>query len=629
MGVQHSLAFRSGSSSGPYRKKNGPVGGLAREETHRLKSVPSTAQECLRLPVADRLPVLVHAAHAACARGAGRGFLFLFLELGHERFRGQHQARDGRCVLQRQTGDLGRVNNAHLHHVAVFAGVRIEAEVFLLGFADLADHHSAFGTGVVSDLAGWLFERALHDACANGFVIVELELLNCVEAADEGCAAAGDDAFLNGCASGVHGVLDASFLFLQLGLGSRANLDDGNAANELGKALLELLLVVVGGGVFDLLADLLDAAFDFGRLAGALDNGRVVLVNGDLLGAAEVFDLHILELDAEILGDGLSAREGGDIFEHGFTAVAKARGLYRSALQRAAELVDHQSGQRFALDFFRDDEERLASLGDAFEQRQQVLHRADFLFVDEDAHVFEHAFHAIRVSNEVGREVTAVKLHAFHDFERGLHGLGLFDGDHAVLAHFLHSFGDDAADLLVIVGGNGADLRDHFALHVLVELLDFLDRDFDGLFNAALESGRAGTGRDGLHAFAEDGLGEHGGSGSAVTGDVGSLGSDFTHHLRAHVLEGIFQFDFLRYGYAVLGDDRRAELLFDYRVAALGAEGILHCIGKSVHAAQDRLAGILTCYNLLRHFSIPPDNFDRTSKTPWDKSTGLKPLQPG
>src|SRR5690349_1806659 len=234
--------------------------------------------------------------------------------------------------------------------------------------------------------------------------------------------------------------------------------------------------------------------------------------------------------------------------------------------------------------------------------------------MDEDADVFERAFHAIRVGDEVGGEVAAVELHAFHDFEGGLHGLGLFHGDHAVLADLLHGFGDDAADLLVVVGGNGADLRDHVALDVLVELLDFLDGDFDGLLDAALEGCRAGACRDGLHAFAKDGLREHGGSGGAVTGNVGSLGSDFADHLRTHVLEGIFQLDFLCHGHAVLGDDRRAELLLDYRIAALGAEGNLHCIGKSVHAAQNRLTGILTCYNLLRHFLIPPDNFDRNSK---------------
>src|SRR5689334_86677 len=234
--------------------------------------------------------------------------------------------------------------------------------------------------------------------------------------------------------------------------------------------------------------------------------------------------------------------------------------------------------------------------------------------MDEDADVFERAFHAIRVGDEVGGEVAAVELHAFHNFQGGLHGFRLFHGDHAVLADLLHGFGDDAADLLVVIGRNGADLRDHFALDVLVELLDFLDGDFDGLLDAALEGRGAGAGGDSLHAFAKDRLREHGRGGRAVTGNVGSLGSDFADHLCAHVLEGIFKFDFLRHGHAVLGDDRRAELLFDYRVAALGAEGNLHCIGKSVHAAQNRLTGILACYNLLRHFLIPPDNFDQNSK---------------
>src|SRR5947208_6113745 len=244
--------------------------------------------------------------------------------------------------------------------------------------------------------------------------------------------------------------------------------------------------------------------------------------------------------------------------------------------------------------------------------------------MDEDSDIFEHAFHAVRVSDEVGREVAAVELHAFHNFERGLHRLRFLDGDDAVLAHLLHGFGDDAADLLVVVGGNGADLRDHFALDVLVEPLDFLDGNFDGLFYAALESRGAGARRDGLHPFAKDGLREHGRSGRAVTGNVGSLGSDFAHHLRAHVLEGILELDFLGHGHAVLGDDGRAELLFNYRVAAFGAEGNLHCIGKSVHAAQNRLTGILACYNLLRHFLIPPDNFDLTCKVFWDTTTGLK-----
>jgi hypothetical protein len=161
---------------------------------------------------------------------------------------------------------------------------------------------------------------------------LELELLDCGEAADQRRAAAGNNAFLDGRPRGVHGILHTGLLLLELGFGGRANLNDGDAADELGKTLLELLLVVIGSGVFDLLADLLHAAFDFGRLAPALDDGRVVLVDGDFLGAAEVFELHVLELDAEILGDGLAAGQHRDVFQHGLAAVAEARSLNRSAL---------------------------------------------------------------------------------------------------------------------------------------------------------------------------------------------------------------------------------------------------------------------------------------------------------
>ena len=67
-------------------------------------------------------------------------------------------------------------------------------------------------------------------------------------------AAAGDDAFLDGRAGRGEGVLEAVLLLFQLGLGRRADLDDGHAAGELGQPLLQLLAVVVGVGVLDLRA---------------------------------------------------------------------------------------------------------------------------------------------------------------------------------------------------------------------------------------------------------------------------------------------------------------------------------------------------------------------------------------
>src|SRR5205807_9298096 len=106
--------------------------------------------------------------------------------------------------------------------------------------------------------------------------------------------------------------------------------------------------------------------------AGRFDDRGVVLVDGDLLGAAEVLKLHVLELDAEVFGNGLAAGEGSNVFEHRLAAVAKSRSLDGSALQRATELVDHEGGESFAFDVLSDDQEGLAHLGGLLEQREQV-----------------------------------------------------------------------------------------------------------------------------------------------------------------------------------------------------------------------------------------------------------------
>jgi hypothetical protein len=65
----------------------------------------------------------------------------------------------------------------------------------------------------------------------------------------------------------VQRVFDASFLLLHLGLGRGADIDDGHTTGELGQAFLQLLAVVIRGGLFDLAADLVDAALDLGALA--------------------------------------------------------------------------------------------------------------------------------------------------------------------------------------------------------------------------------------------------------------------------------------------------------------------------------------------------------------------------
>jgi len=50
-------------------------------------------------------------------------------------------------------------------------------------------------------------------------------------------------------------------------------------------------------------------------------------------------------------------------------------GLDGGDLQAAAQLVDHERGERFALDILSDDQQRLAGLHHRFEKREQGLQR--------------------------------------------------------------------------------------------------------------------------------------------------------------------------------------------------------------------------------------------------------------
>src|SRR5262249_49147930 len=113
------------------------------------------------------------------------------------------------------------------------------------------------------------------------------------------------------------------------------------------------------------------------------------------------------------------------------------------------------------------------------------------------------------------------------------------------------------------------------------------------------------SGSHGLHAFAEDRLRQHGRGGGAVTCNIGGLGSNLAHHLRAHVLERVLQLDFLCHGHAVLGNGRRTKLLLDDDVAALRTERHLHCVSEYVDATKNRLTRLLAMYDLLSHCLSP------------------------
>ena len=86
----------------------------------------------------------------------------------------------------------------------------------------------------------------------------------------------------------MHGIFYARFLLFHFGFGCGADFNYGYATDQLCQPLLQLLAIVVAGGLVDLATNFLHAALDLSGLAFAFDDRGVVFVDGDFLGLAEV-----------------------------------------------------------------------------------------------------------------------------------------------------------------------------------------------------------------------------------------------------------------------------------------------------------------------------------------------------
>src|SRR6185436_543443 len=99
------------------------------------------------------------------------------------------------------------------------------------GVPDLVDDDGALESSVRRELAERLLERPQNDLGTRLLVVCEPfgVLLDGDSRVQERHAAAGNDALLESGTSGLQRVLDAVLLLLHLGLGGRADLDNGNA----------------------------------------------------------------------------------------------------------------------------------------------------------------------------------------------------------------------------------------------------------------------------------------------------------------------------------------------------------------------------------------------------------------
>ena len=377
-------------------------------------------------------------------------------------------------------------------------------------------------------------------------------------------------------------------LLFELNLSCGTDLDQCDTAGQLREALLELLTIPVGVSVLNLSLDLVNPAFDVVVGSATVNDGGVVLGDHDALGGAEQVESDVLKLEANFFADDLAAGEDCHVLQHRLAAVAEARGLDGSCVERAADLVHDECGQGLTVDVLGNDHERLAGLHDCFEGRQHCLDCRNLGALQQDVGVVEDDFLALSVGHEVRREVALIELHAFGEVELGAKCVRLLDSNNAILTDLVDRVSDDFADRRIGCrnGGDVGDVR--LLIDVLGLRLKRIDRGQNRLFDALLDGHRVGACGDIPHPDADHCLCEHGGGSGAVASDVVSLGSDFLDELGAHVLKRIFELDLLRDGDTIVGDRGSAELLVEHYIAALRTNCHLDCVGQLVYAGFQR-----------------------------------------
>src|SRR5262249_59024556 len=78
----------------------------------------------------------------------------------------------------------------------------------------------------------------------------------------------------------------------------------------------------------------------------------------------------------------------------------------------------------------------------------------------------------------------------------------------------------------------------------------------------------------------------------AVAGEIAGLGGDLLHHLGAHVLELVRQFDIFGHRHSILANARCTERLVEHDVAALGPERHADGGSENIDTAQHARAGV-------------------------------------
>ena len=543
-----------------------------------------------------------HSTHTAHATG-GTASRTIFLHLDDGGLSRDHERGDTARISDGSTHDLGGVNDTTLGHVAVLANGGIETVVLNIGLEQLVDDDGALEAGVGADSLARDLACLLDDLDAD--VLVEVGTLKVVEllgSVEEGNTTAGNDTLITGSTGGAERILDTVLELGDLNLRGTADLDDGDTTGEAAETLLELLLIVLGGGEIESTGDGVHALLNLGLLAGAAHDDGVVLRDDDLIGSAKNVKFSLIKNETNILADELGTSGNGNILHGVLSVITEAGRLDGADLEATSELVENEGGKGLTVDILSNDKKLTLVLGSVLEELENGLNAADLLVAEEDEGVLELGLRGLGVGGEVRRDVTAVPLDTLDVLNFGLESLTILSGDRGLVAELLEDSGKNTTDVLVTVGRNGGNVLNLLgSLHGGGHGLELLDDGVNGELNTTAEVHGVHASGNRLASLLEDSASKNGGGGGAITSLIVGLGGNLLDEAGTNVVVSISELNLLGNSDTILGDLGRAEGLVNDDVTAARTKGNLDGISEHVSTLEHSSASVSAELDLLTY----------------------------
>ena len=135
--------------------------------------------------------------------------------------------------------------------------------------------------------------------------------------------------------------------------------------------------------------------------AAAANHRGVIGIHHHPAGLPQVLKGDFFQRQPGLIGDERGAGEHGNIIERSALLLAEFRRLHRHCFQDAAQMIHHQGGQRFALDFLRDNQQRPRRFRHRLQQAEQIANAANAPVGEQNVRLIELGGARVRMRDEI------------------------------------------------------------------------------------------------------------------------------------------------------------------------------------------------------------------------------------